>query len=89
MDTMIQDIRMSFRSLFRRPLFTSVAVLTLGLGIGATTTMYGVVDTVLLPELSYQEPERLVTLWQEWPGYRGLRRHINLTDDQYRLWKDE
>jgi len=89
MDTMIQDIRMSFRSLFRRPLFTSVAVLTLGLGIGATTTMYGVVDTVLLPELSYQEPERLVTLWQEWPGYRGLRRHINLTDDQYRLWKDD
>jgi len=89
MDTMIQDIRMSARSLLRRPLFTGVAILTLGLGIGVTTAMYTVVDTVLSPDLSYREPDRLVTLWQEWPGYRGLKKHINLTDDQYRLWRDD
>ncbi len=83
------DIRICFRNLLRRPLFATVAVLTLGLGIGATTAMIGVVRTVLLPDLQYEEPERLVTLWQEWPGYRGLGNYINLTDDQYRLWRDE
>ena len=86
---LVQDIRIGLRSLVRRPLYSGVAVLTLGLGIGATTAMMSVANTVLLPDLSYQEPERLVTLWQEWPGYRGLGKHINLTDDQYRLWRDE
>jgi putative ABC transport system permease protein len=89
MESFVQDIVMSIRSLVRRPLFTGVAVLTLGLGVGAMTTMYGVVDTVLRPILPYPEPERVVTLWQEWSGYRGLGSYINLTDDQYRLWRDE
>jgi predicted permease len=88
MESLVQDIRICLRSLLRRPLFTSVAVVTLGLGIGATTAMYGAVDAVLLPNLPYQEPDRLVTLWQEWPGHRGLGKYINLTDDQYRLWMD-
>jgi putative ABC transport system permease protein len=89
MESLAQDIRMGIRSLVRRPLFTGVAVLTLGLGIGATTMMFGVVETVLRPDLPYPDADRLVTLWQEWPGYRGLRSHINLTDDQYRLWRDD
>ncbi|MCP4902373.1 MAG: ABC transporter permease [bacterium] len=89
MENLLQDIRICFRGLLRRPMFSIVAILTLGLGIGATTAMFGVAETVLLPNLSYQEPERLVTLWQEWPGYRGLGKYINLTDDQYRLWRDK
>lgn len=89
MNDLANDIRISFRGLARRPMFMAVAVLTLGLGIGAVSAMFAIADTVLLPELSYEEPERLVTLWQEWPGYRGLGKHINMTDDQYRLWRDE
>lgn len=85
---LIQDIRICSRGLARRPLYAGVAIVTLGLGIGAATAMLGVAQTVLLPNLSYEDPDRLVTLWQEWPGYRGVGAYNNLTDDQYRLWRD-
>ena len=55
-----RDVPYAIRGLVRTPGFTAAAVLTLGLGIGATTTILGVVDAVLLRPLPYPESDRLV-----------------------------
>ncbi len=65
---MLQDLRHALRSLARSPGFAAVTVLTLALGIGVTTTMFSVVDAVLLEPLPYAEPDRVMTLWESNPG---------------------
>ena len=59
-----RDIRFGVRSLRRTPGFTALAALTLALGIGATTAMFGVLNAVLLRPLPFPHPENLVRLYQ-------------------------
>ena len=91
LESITQDLHFAVRTLRRRPLFATVAVLTLGLGIGAATAMFTVIDGVLLKPLPYEEPRRLVAIWQTWPdaegrpGNEGLRwNRYTLTYSQYR-----
>lgn len=64
-----KDVRYGLRTMRKHPLFTAAAVLTLGLGIGATTAIFSVVNAVLLKPLPYADSDRVVTVWQTAPSW--------------------
>jgi len=81
MDSIIKDIRYGVRGLLKHPGFTAIVVLTLALGIGASTAIFSVVDSVLLRRLPYTTAERLVAI-QEFgkDGKRGQITSANFVD---------
>ena len=72
MGTLLQDVRFGWRMLVKKPTFTIVAVLTLALGVGASTAIFSIVNAVLLRSLPYRDPDRLVRVFFNEPGV-GLR----------------
>lgn len=64
MRSLLHDLRLAARALTRRPGFTAITVFTLALGIGASTSIFAVVDHVLLRPLPYPDSERLVMVWR-------------------------
>ncbi len=62
MNTLLRDIHFAFRNLMKRPGFTAIVIVVLGLGIGSTTAIFSIVDALLLRALPYSTADRLVLL---------------------------
>src|SRR5262245_35829117 len=65
MESIVRDVLLAFRGLRRQPAFTITAVLTIALGIGATSAIFSVVNAVLLRPLPYNDAARLGTVWSD------------------------
>jgi putative ABC transport system permease protein len=85
-ETLAQDIRYGARMLAKHKAFTSIAVITLALGIGANTAIFSVVNELLLRPLPYRDADRVVTMWEVTPEGR----HQNSTSRaNYRAWGEQ
>ena len=67
MDTLFQDLRYALRQFVRRPGFTAIAVLSLGLAIGGNSLIYGMLDGFVFHPFPYPEPDRLVAVGVSFP----------------------
>ena len=82
MNSIIKDIRFAIRNLLKHPAFTAIAVVTLALGIGGSTSIFTVVDAALLRGLPYKSSDRLYHLWEKTPQERFSKREFSYPDYQ-------
>jgi putative ABC transport system permease protein len=81
----VRDLRHGARLLRRAPGFTAAALVTLALGIGATSAIFSVVRTVMLEPLPYHEPDRIVTVWETTRG--GTQRNV-IAPANFVAWRE-
>src|SRR5829696_57223 len=79
---MIKDIRFAVRNLLKHRAFTAIAIVTLALGIGGSTSIFTVVDAALLRGLPYKSPDRLYHLWEKTPQQEFSKREFSYPDYQ-------
>jgi putative ABC transport system permease protein len=82
MESVVRDLKFAFRGLLKRPGFVAVAVITLALGIGGSTSIFTVVDAALLRGLPYKQPDRLYHLWEKTPQQEFSKREFSYPDYQ-------
>ncbi|MFN2493625.1 MAG: ABC transporter permease [Pyrinomonadaceae bacterium] len=79
MNTFFRDLRYAVRLLLKSPGFTAIALLSIALGVGANTTVFSVINAVLLKSLPYKDPDSLVLIWGDTRSETSLRNHNQLS----------
>ncbi len=87
MTSLWQDVRYALRTFSKQPVFTAIAVLTLALGIGANSAVFGVVDAVLLRSLPYRQEKRLVMVWEQ--KFQQGQDHNVVSPANFLNWHDQ
>jgi predicted permease len=85
MDTLLKDLRYGFRGLIKHPGFTAIVIVTLALGIGASTAIFSVVNSVVLRPLPYRDADRIVAIQELSPA--GKR--IQVTAANFFDWRQQ
>src|SRR5688500_2718900 len=86
---LLDDLRLAWRRLTKAPAFTGLVVLTLGLGLAATTTLFAVFETVVLRPLPYRDAGRLVRLYETFPWSSGPPGRGSVSVGNLRDWQAE
>ena len=84
---MFQDLRFGLRMLLKSPGFTAAAILSLTIGIGATSAIFSVVNGVVLRPLPYKQPEQLVRLWHNKPEIKMTR--MPVSGGNVNIWREQ
>ena len=87
MRPILTPLRHTLRRLARAPMFTAISLLTLGIGIGANTAIFSVIDGVLLKPLPYAHAGQLIALWHTAPGVNI--KDLNMAPSLYFVYSDE
>ena len=82
MNTLVKDVRFAVRGLLKHRAFTAIAVVTLALGIGGSTSIFTVVNAALLQGLPYKSPDRLYHVWEQVPRQEFPKREFSYPDYQ-------
>src|SRR2546423_13560154 len=85
MDGSLRDVRHGLRVMRQSPGFTAAALLTLALGIGATSAVFSAVPTEMLEPLPYRDPDRIVALWETNRG--GTSRNVTVPAN-FLAWRE-
>jgi hypothetical protein len=88
LEQLLQDVHFGLRMLHKSPGFTSAAVFTLALGIGANTAIFSIVNALMLRSLPYAHPERMGTIYTHVTGFRASDERHHLNGEQWELLRD-
>ena len=80
----MQDLRLAFRNLVKRPGFAATSIVTLALGIGANTAVFTIFNAVLLAPLPYERPQDVVILQEQTPQFPA----VSVTRYNYDAWRE-
>jgi putative ABC transport system permease protein len=88
LDSLSSDLRYALRGLRHQPTFTATALLTLALGIGANTAIFGVIDSILIRPLPYPHADALVGVWHT-ASFQGLGDSVECTPSMYFTYREQ